>query len=145
VNIYHFDFIRLVLPYSLALSLTFPFVIIGLFALWNNGVPSSAGFMQIVATTRNSVALERFALEASLGGDPNFSNEFRKLKLRYGELNLSNQTTGDHSLLAKDSISASVVAGFGLPHEVFPLVKRKPYGLACDETDPEEGSLEDPS
>lgn len=87
-NVYVFSQpLNLILPYSISLLLVLPCLLIGSFALINNGVPAADGsFIQILSTTTGSPNLQRAAASNCLANPECPSEQLRKLKVRYGEL-----------------------------------------------------------
>jgi hypothetical protein len=122
VNYYAFDRrLNLILPYFLSLAVTLVFVVLGMLALFRNGVSaSSGGFLQILCTTRGNETLDNATIGASLGGRENVSRELREMKVAFGELPTKEGAGG----------GAIRRAGFGHPHEITPLIKKELYGGA---------------
>jgi hypothetical protein len=58
--------INLVLPYALCLAFGLAIVVLGLSALWRNGVLAIEGFMQIMMATRGPIEMERRVLQHEL-------------------------------------------------------------------------------
>lgn len=119
INVYTFSQpLNLVLPYFITLLISIPFVILGSFALISNGVPATdGGFVQFIATTTGSPALDNAAAGGCLGGSDNVAQELNDLKIRYGEL--VGRKPGNVKL-----------AGFGTEDEIIPLTKGEKYGIA---------------
>lgn len=119
VNVYSFSQpLVLILPYFITLAAALPFIILGFAALIRNGVSATdGGFMQIIATSTGSAALDRAAAGGCLGGDENAPRELRELKIRFGEF----VGRGDAGVKR---------AGFGVDGEVKPLRKGAQYGIA---------------
>jgi hypothetical protein len=125
---YQFNKLRLLAPYLSALLLALPIVTIGLHALQSNGVPASAGFMQIVATTLYSPSLRKSATGASLGGNQNFSEEFRNLKVQYGELQRKKlEDSNEEPNIEGSLLLIARIAGFGTADEIMSLTKGGDY------------------
>lgn len=121
-NVFSFSHpINLILPYFLSLLLALPLLIIGTFALIQNGVPATdGGFIQILSTTTGSPILQRVAAGNCLAGEEHPSKQLRELKVRYGELvDLQVQVGGNFVRRA----------GFGTEDEVGPLKKGEKYGV----------------
>jgi hypothetical protein len=93
-------------------------VILGCYALFQNGVDSDLSFSQILVTTRNET-LDRESQGAWLGGEY-ISKSLRKLKLRYGRLPLRTST-----IVVEGESNAFEYAGFGLEEEVMSLMKNR--------------------
>jgi hypothetical protein len=72
------------LGYALAVATTFISLLIGFYAIYQNGVASDTLFSRILVTTRNPT-LDHLSVGACLGGDP-FPKELKKTKLRFGVL-----------------------------------------------------------
>lgn len=70
--------------YAFAVAITFASILIGSWAIHQNGVASDTLFSRILVTTRNPT-LDHLSVGACLGGDP-FPKELRKTKLRFGVL-----------------------------------------------------------
>ncbi|CAG8953070.1 hypothetical protein HYFRA_00003265 [Hymenoscyphus fraxineus] len=119
INVYTFSQpLNLVLPYFITLFVSIPFIILGSYALILNGVSATdGGFVQILATTTGSAALDDAAAGGCLGGDENVAQRLKDLKIRYGEL--VGRRPGNVKL-----------AGFGIDNEVIPLTKGEKYGIA---------------
>lgn len=70
--------------YALAVAITLASIIVGSWAIYQNGVASDTLFSRILVTTRNPT-LDHLSVGACLGGDP-FPKELRETKLRFGVL-----------------------------------------------------------
>ena len=70
--------------YAIAIATTFVSILIGSWAVYQNGVASDTLFSRILVTTRNPT-LDHLSVGACLGGDP-FPKELRETKLRFGVL-----------------------------------------------------------
>ncbi|KAF1839391.1 hypothetical protein BDW02DRAFT_150583 [Decorospora gaudefroyi] len=70
--------------YAIVIAITFAFMLVGAWSLYQNGVASDVLFSRIMVTTRNPT-LDRLSVGACLGGDP-FPKELMKTKLRFGVL-----------------------------------------------------------
>jgi hypothetical protein len=113
-NMYAFSRrINLVLPYALCLAFGLLIVGLGLVSLWENGVPSSDGFMQVMMTTRGRTEMERSVLKQGLVDINEASGELKDLKVRYGEL------------VTEDAKEGEKVWGSGTAEETVSLRKRK--------------------
>lgn len=121
-NVYTFsEPLNLILPYSLSLALVFPFLLIGTYALLQNGVPAiDGGFIQILSTTTGNPTLQMAAAGNCLGGEEHPSKHLSELKIRYGEL--IGLTTRVGGVVVRR-------AGFGTEDEVVPLRKGEKYGV----------------
>ncbi|KAH7398237.1 hypothetical protein BKA66DRAFT_565858 [Pyrenochaeta sp. MPI-SDFR-AT-0127] len=70
--------------YTVVISITFSFVLVGAWSIHQNGVASDVLFSRIMVTTRNPT-LDHLSVGACLGGDP-FPKELTETKLRFGVL-----------------------------------------------------------
>ncbi|KAH6614010.1 hypothetical protein C7974DRAFT_68531 [Boeremia exigua] len=70
--------------YAMAVAVTLASILIGSWAIYQNGVASDTLFSRILVTTRNPT-LDHLSVGACLGGDP-FPKELRETKLRFGVL-----------------------------------------------------------
>ncbi|KAL1798602.1 hypothetical protein ACET3X_002639 [Alternaria dauci] len=70
--------------YAIVIAITFAFMLVGAWSLYENGVASDVLFSRIMATTRNPT-LDHLSVGACLGGDP-FPKELTQTKLRFGVL-----------------------------------------------------------
>ncbi|KAF4630776.1 hypothetical protein G7Y89_g7361 [Cudoniella acicularis] len=112
----------LLLPYGIPLLVSIPFMILGFWALHQNGVPAiNGGFIQLIATSRGSAVLEREAAKGCLGGDVNVPEGLKNLEIRFGELRYKNTRSE-----GRDSIRR---AGFGTKAETMLLTKGANYGI----------------
>ncbi|CAO2655643.1 Nn.00g044460.m01.CDS01 [Neocucurbitaria sp. VM-36] len=110
VTIYEYRPQNLWLAYGIAVAFSFAGVILGLRALWLNGVSHDNSFSSIMATTRNSF-LDDLTLGYSLGAAP-LPKDIARTRLRFGEL------TGDVEKMR-------LRAGFGLEEMTMPLRKEQ--------------------
>jgi hypothetical protein len=78
--------------YIAVISLTFCFILIGAWSIFQNGVASDVLFSRIMVTTRNPT-LDHLSVGACLGGDP-FPKELTETKLRFGVLLEDNPREG---------------------------------------------------
>lgn len=67
--------------YAVAVAITLASILIGSWAIYQNGVASDTLFSHILVTTRN-LTLDHLIVSACLGGDP-FPKELRETKLRF--------------------------------------------------------------
>lgn len=113
---YSFEYpVRLWAPYGAALGVSIIFIGLGFVALLKNGVSATTGgFLQILVTTRGSAVVDQLARGSSIGGEENISEELMECKVMYGEMNDSKE-------------NGALIAGFGVPGEVVPLVKGRNY------------------
>ncbi|KAF7953504.1 uncharacterized protein EAE97_000903 [Botrytis byssoidea] len=146
-NIYSFSQpLNLLLPYFLSLLLSLPFLILGLWALVQNGVAAQdANFTQLLCTTSSLSAppptpglsnrtssmaipsqLRTLTQAACLGNTESLSKPLKELRIRYGELKNPNGNPGMGNSIPIVDIRR---AGFGLENEVEPLVKGGNYGV----------------
>jgi hypothetical protein len=99
----------LIIPHAATLAVALGVCIIGLNALRQNGVSASTGgFLQILCTTTGSPTLDHMAVKGSIGGPQNTPKELQKLEFMFGQLSGKN----------------GPIAGFLIPAEVTPLVRR---------------------
>jgi hypothetical protein len=105
--------INLVLPYALCLATGLLIVGLGLWSMWQNQVPATDGFMQVMMATRGRTEMERLAVEDELVDTERASKELKELKVRYGELVMEDQVDGKR------------VWGFGTAEETVSLRKRR--------------------
>jgi hypothetical protein len=115
LNTYDFSRpINLIVPYALCLAAGSIIVALGLWSMWQNGVPASDGFMQIMMATRGRTQMERLVLEQAgeLGDVNKASTALKELKVRYGELVMEGELGGKRSW------------GFGTADETMSLRKR---------------------
>jgi hypothetical protein len=84
VNVFVYHRQGLWTGYALAVAITFGSILVGAFAMYQNGVASDTLFSRIMVTTRNPT-LDRLSVGACLGGDP-FPKDLTKTKLRFGVL-----------------------------------------------------------
>ncbi|KAM3158469.1 hypothetical protein ABEW05_000919 [Botrytis cinerea] len=146
-NIYSFSQpLNLLLPYFLALFLSLPFLLLGLWALVQNGVAAQdANFTQLLCTTASLSApaqtpgfatrissmaipsqLQTLTQAACLGNSESLSKPLKELRICYGELRSQNGNSGTGNSIPMVDIRR---AGFGLESEVEPLVKGGNYGV----------------
>ncbi|KAH7342451.1 hypothetical protein BKA65DRAFT_291977 [Rhexocercosporidium sp. MPI-PUGE-AT-0058] len=126
INVYKFSRpLNLIVPYSASLLIALPFIVLGLWALYQNGVPATdGGFIQLITTSTGSRKLRNAAAGGCLGASENAPSALKNLRVRYGEVMGSE---GDRK--------GRVVrrAGFGTEDEIRPLVKGAKYGVMKDE------------
>lgn len=84
INVYAYHREGLWIGYAIVVAVTFGFIIVGAWSIYQNGVASDTRFSRIMVTTRNPT-LDRLSVGACLGGDP-FPKELHKTKLRFGVL-----------------------------------------------------------
>jgi hypothetical protein len=114
LNTYDFSRpINLILSYYLCLAAGLIIVALGLWSMWQNGVPASDGFMQLMMATRGRTEMERLVLEQELVHQDEASKELQELKVRYGEL------------VTEDGVDGRKVWGFGTTDETVSLRKRR--------------------
>lgn len=120
INVYSFsEPLTLIIPYFATLLVSLPFLILGLIALRRNGVSAiDNSFIQILATSTGSAAVDRAAAGACLGGNENVPNELKDLKIRFGEIIDRNEPGGIKR------------AAFGVDGEVTELTRNTKYGIA---------------
>jgi hypothetical protein len=105
-NIYSFSRpLNLILPYTLSLTLTLPFLVLGYLSLRRNRVAAlSDSFLQLLVTITRSEELDRVARPCAPGGDETATQELKDMHIMFGEL-------------ATESGAARRL-GFGLEEEV---------------------------
>ncbi|KAL3494392.1 hypothetical protein BJX62DRAFT_247638 [Aspergillus germanicus] len=84
-NFYSYNAGNLFAAYMAALGATVACVVIGLVALYKNGVAQSTSFSSVLMTTRNP-ELDRLAVGHCLGSEDSWSHDAWKVQLRFGEL-----------------------------------------------------------
>jgi hypothetical protein len=84
-NFYSYNAGNLFAAYMAALGATVACVVIGLLALYKNGVAQSTSFSSVLMTTRNP-QLDRMAVGHCLGSEDSWSHDAGKVQLRFGEL-----------------------------------------------------------
>ncbi|KAF2829157.1 hypothetical protein CC86DRAFT_345655 [Ophiobolus disseminans] len=92
INTYRYYRRGLWIGYTTVISITFCFVLIGAYSIYQNGVASDVLFSRIMVTTRNPT-LDHLGVGACLGGDP-FPKELTETKLRFGVLLEDNPREG---------------------------------------------------
>jgi hypothetical protein len=92
VSVYKYKREGLWIGYAFAVAGAFVCLIIGGWAIHQNGVASDTLFSRILVTTRNPT-LDRLSVGACLGGDP-FPKELTRTKLRFGVLLEDNPREG---------------------------------------------------
>ncbi|KAG4434704.1 hypothetical protein IFR05_009814 [Cadophora sp. M221] len=126
INVYKFSRpLNLIVPYSTSLLIALPFIVLGLWALYQNGVPATdGGFIQLITTSTGSRNLQNAAAGGCLGASENAPSALKKLRIRYGEV-----------MGSEEDRNGRVVkrAGFGTEDEIRPLVKGAKYGVMKDE------------
>lgn len=102
---------RLIVVYAVTLGVCLVFILLGLFALYQNGTPAhSGGFLQILSTTTYGESLmNHLAKEASLYGTEKIPRDLAQLQVRYG--------------LVSDGGSEKKYAAFGTVEETEVLLK----------------------
>ena len=108
LSVYEYRPRNLWLAYGIAVAFSFAGVLLGLRALWINGVSHDNSFSSIMATTRSRF-LDELTLGHSLGAAP-IPNEIARTKLRFGEVR-------------DDGEKMRSRAGFGLEELTQPLRK----------------------
>jgi hypothetical protein len=92
LNVFRYYKRGLWLGYTSVIALTFIFILIGAYSIFQNGVASDVLFSRIMVTTRNPT-LDHLSVGACLGGDP-FPKELTETKLRFGVLLEDNPREG---------------------------------------------------
>lgn len=121
INVYRFSRpLNLIVPYSASLLLALPFIVLGLWALYQNGVPATdGGFIQLITTSTESRSVQNAAAGGCLGAGENAPPSLKKLRVRYGEV-IGSEEDRKGRLVRR--------AGFGTEDEIRPLVKGAKYG-----------------
>ncbi|KAH6892480.1 hypothetical protein B0T10DRAFT_560066 [Thelonectria olida] len=127
-NFYSFSNpIYLFVPYGVSLIVALPFLVLGIVALCQNGVPAmEGGWLQILMTTTASQKLNKAAAGGCLGGEDNIPKALKKMRVRFGELVKSEENGSERESGAEPRVHR---AGFGLADEIIPLKKRGRYGV----------------
>lgn len=114
---------NLLLPYGLSLLVAFPFILLGFWALKENGVSAiDGGFIQLISTSAGSSALRKEAVKGCLGGEENIPQSLKDLEIRFGDMrNKSKYEVGENGREVRK-------AGFGTQSEILPLNKKADYG-----------------
>jgi hypothetical protein len=109
-NTYQFSHKRnLILPYSICLSVAIVFAVIGMWSLFQNGIPAAdGGFLQVMMATRGDTQMERLVLKNGSMAADDMLKKLGSLKVRYGEL-----------------VSQEGTMGFGTVDETLALKRRK--------------------
>ena len=84
VVVYRYYKRSLWIGYAVVIAITFAFILVGFWSIYQNGVASDVLFSRIMVTTRNPT-LDHLSVGACLGGDP-FPKELTETKLRFGVL-----------------------------------------------------------
>ncbi|KAF2174976.1 hypothetical protein K469DRAFT_612456 [Zopfia rhizophila CBS 207.26] len=105
----------------------FVFLVIGAWAIYQDGTTFSVGFSRIMVTTRNST-LDEISRGACLGNDP-FPNELMNTRLRFGVLNDDVDEFGTPALAYGygDERGGLQHCAFGVPSEVTEIKRGVPY------------------
>ncbi|KAL5414119.1 hypothetical protein PMIN03_003369 [Paraphaeosphaeria minitans] len=117
VNVYKYKREGLWIGYAFAVAGAFVCLVIGGWAIHQNGVASDTLFSRILVTTRNPT-LDRLSVGACLGGDP-FPKELTRTKLRFGVLLEENPREGPLGTVEHCT--------FGAVGETKPIVKFGTY------------------
>ncbi|KAG4423131.1 hypothetical protein IFR04_003768 [Cadophora malorum] len=85
INVYRFSRpLNLIVPYSASLLVALSFIVLGLWALYQNGVPATdGGFIQLITTSTGSRNLQNAAAGGCLGASENAPPSLKKLRVRY--------------------------------------------------------------
>jgi hypothetical protein len=92
LNVFRYYKRGLWIGYTTVIGITFGFILIGAWSIYQNGVASDVLFSRIMVTTRNPT-LDHLSVGACLGGDP-FPKELTETKLRFGVLLEDNPREG---------------------------------------------------
>jgi hypothetical protein len=116
-TVYHFAHpLNIALPYSLVFGLTLPFLVLGLWSLYANGVHAQdGGFFQLLVTTSGSERLRSAAARNGCLG--NVPEEIKSLEVQFGELIETEAISRDYPIV-----------GFSIEDEVMMIKKGKIYG-----------------
>lgn len=87
--------------------------------------------MQIVVALTGSDILKTYAAPGCLGGSQNFPQELKDTSIQFGDLA---GAEGNDSLKKEGAVRR---AGFGVRHEVRPLMRTARYGFARKKPGPE--------
>ncbi|KAK7188218.1 hypothetical protein DPSP01_001762 [Paraphaeosphaeria sporulosa] len=117
VNVYKYKREGLWIGYAFAVAGAFVCLVVGGWAIHQNGVASDTLFSRILVTTRNPT-LDRLSVGACLGGDP-FPKELTRTKLRFGVLLEENPREGPLGTVEHCT--------FGAVGETKPIVKFGTY------------------
>ena len=104
-TVYRFDRrLNFFLPYGLCLLLSLPIVALGVLALRWNGVSAiDGGFVQVLMTAATGdTAVEQAARKGCFGGAESVPEEFKNLKVRFGEL-ISTSVEDDGELHSQEA------------------------------------------
>lgn len=87
-NVYSFSRpLNLILPYTLSLLVSLPFLVVGCLSMRRNGVAAlSDSFLQLLVTMTRSEELDRVARPCSLGGGEMATKELKQTSIMFGEL-----------------------------------------------------------
>lgn len=109
------------ISYGLCLFFSLISIVLGSWALHENGIPATdGGFIQLLSTTTGSSKLQRAAAMKCLGGGQDLPKSLTGLKIRYGEL-VDMQVEHGGEVMRR--------AGFGAEDEDAPLKKGHKYGV----------------
>jgi hypothetical protein len=115
--------LNLILPYSLTLLLALLFLVLGTVSLFQNGVPAETNsFIQLLVSLTGSGTLKDHAASGCLGGWDNIPRELRDLQIQLGDLTVMGGDVSGEGAVHR--------AGFGVSHEVGPLMRTAKYGIA---------------
>ncbi|KAK4168232.1 hypothetical protein QBC43DRAFT_296899 [Cladorrhinum sp. PSN259] len=89
--VYSYQPLALLTTYGVALALGLLALTVGVVTLLQNGVSMDAGFLSVLATTRNS-ALDELSRGACLGAAGDGLSKLEKVQVRFGELTSADQT-----------------------------------------------------
>lgn len=81
--------------------------------------------MQIITMTLNSRSVEKVATAACLCEAQDFSEDFRNLKLQYGELEKKVDVEDDEESAIGEELPLPMTVGFGTLDEVTPLLDER--------------------
>lgn len=129
-NFYSFSKpIYLFIPYGTSLAIALPFLVLGIVALHQNGVPAiDGGWLQILMTRTTSQQLHKTASGGCLGGEDNIPKDLGNTRVLFGELVKADEDTSEQESGGQVQIRR---AGFGLADEIIPLKRRAVYGRAA--------------
>jgi hypothetical protein len=103
-NYYFYGPTALLGAYMSALAVTIACVVVGFFALRQNGVPQNNSFSSVLMTTRNP-ELDRLAVGHCLGSEP-LKGDIDKVLLQFGEVEGANLRHRHAAFGSKGSVTA---------------------------------------
>ncbi|KAI9856603.1 MAG: hypothetical protein M1813_008863 [Trichoglossum hirsutum] len=116
-NLFYYHIRGLWPAYTIVIGVSLSFLVVGLLAMYRNGVDSDTCFSRIVATTRNRT-LDRLSRGACLGGGK-MPEEFMGARLRFGELVEEGAWEGEGAGVRH--------CAFGTEDQVRPIIEGRVY------------------